>query len=206
MIYDKVLLGVSFAAPIGPVTAEALRRGLLGGFKPAFRVKMGAAIGDTIFLVVAYYGISAILQYTTLCSYLSLFGSVLLLYIGYKNILKSIYPQPNPQVLQDSLRGGMWLGMGIALTNPFALAWWLSVFASLLAEANYNSSFAGLMENMYIIVGILIWDVIFCTLLAGGKRIINGFFIKIITGGAGLALCYFGSKFGCAALSKLLLA
>src|SRR5690606_12523776 len=130
--------------------AEAIRRSLLGGFTPAFRVKIGAAIGDTIFLIMAYYFISAILPYQTLCHTFALLGSAMLLFVGYKNIRKSLSPKQDEYVLKESLKGGTWLGMGIALTSPFAFAWWFSVFAASLADGGQIATFSGLMENMYI--------------------------------------------------------
>lgn len=205
MIYDKILLGVTFAAPVGPVTAEAIRRGLLGGFAPAFKVKMGAAIGDTIFILVTYFCIAALLRYVTFCHLLALFGSALLLYVGYKNIRKSFVKQADAYDSQENLSNGMWIGLAIALTSPFALAWWLSVFSAVLTEGGGATTFEGFKENLYIVVGIVAWDIAFCTLLAGGKRLVNDSMIKVITGLAGLSLCIFGIKFGVAAFKNILL-
>ncbi len=205
MIYDKILLGVTFAAPVGPVTAEAIRRGLLGGFAPAFKVKMGAAIGDTIFIVVTYFCIAALLRYVTFCHLLALFGSALLLYVGYKNIRKSFVKKTDAYAIEENMSNGMWIGLAIALTSPFALAWWLSVFSAVLTEGGGVTTFDGFKENLYIVVGIVAWDIVFCTLLAGGKRLVNDSMIKIITGLAGLSLCVFGVKFGFAAFKNILL-
>jgi L-lysine exporter family protein LysE/ArgO len=189
MIYEKLLLGVSFAAPIGPVTAEALRRGLSGGFFPAFRIKFGAAIGDTAYLIGAYFGLAAIMQYQKLVFTLAMVGSLLLMYIGIRNIKKSLVWKELSQV-NSKASSEVFLGLGISLTNPFAIAWWLSVFSVLLLETNSgHRSIDGLIENSYIIVGILLWDVFFCTLLEGGKRIMSRIMVQIITGAAGAGLC-----------------
>jgi len=206
MVYDKIWLGVTFAAPIGAVGAEAMRRGLVGGFLPAFKVKIGAAVGDAILLVIAYYCISTILEYSILCNVLGLMGSTLLLYMGYKNITRGLSHDKGSFAPAESLRGGTLLGLGIALTNPFAIAWWLSTFSALLASNGEANSFAGLMENMYIVVGIVIWDIIFCVLLALSKIIVKESLVKNITILAGLSLCYFGLRFGSSAIINILLA
>ncbi|MBI4768991.1 MAG: hypothetical protein HY784_00895 [Chloroflexi bacterium] len=46
-----LLLGVSVAAPIGPVNVVAIRRGLAGGFGPAFRFGMEAATADLAYVL-----------------------------------------------------------------------------------------------------------------------------------------------------------
>lgn len=207
MILEKIWMGIAFAAPIGPVSAEALRRGLMGGFSPAFKVKFGAAIGDTIFLIAAIVGITTILKYPLLCQTVALFGSSLLLYTGYKNINKA--RSPNTIKLQSddsSLKGGMLLGLGIAITNPFAVAFWLGTFSALISEssaATGSATMADLMVNMYIVVGILLWDVLFCTLVGWGKKYINDLFVRIINAAAGAALCGYGVYFGTSAFMKI---
>lgn len=203
MIYEKIILGISFAAPLGPVGTEALRRGLKGGFWPAFGVKIGAAAGDTLCLIAAYFGLHSILKYEKLCLTLAIFGSALLIYFGYSNIKKTIKNCEKP-IKNPFVRNSWLFGFSLSLTNPFALAWWLSIFSAFLLDSgSTGSTTAGLIGNLYIIVGIIIWDIIFCLLLEGGKRIMNDTLIKIITLLAGVSLCGYGIFYGGRALAKV---
>ena len=45
-ILNKILLGVTLAAPIGPVSLEMIQRGLKSGFLSSFVVRLGAAVAD----------------------------------------------------------------------------------------------------------------------------------------------------------------
>jgi chemosensory pili system protein ChpE len=46
-------LGLAFCAPPGAITAEALRRGLARGFRPALLVELGSLIGDATWALIA---------------------------------------------------------------------------------------------------------------------------------------------------------
>ncbi|WP_298775376.1 LysE family transporter [uncultured Shewanella sp.] len=203
---SMILLGLSFSAPIGPVSAEAIRRGLIGGFMPAFKVKFGAALGDIVFIVAAFYGMSKIASNTLLLGVLSLFGGALLLYIGIKNIIKAIkYREMLNQDNHDdtdagkanqveSLSNGVQVGFGISIMNPFALAFWLTIFTS--GEFSWGTDNTSILLNVsYLFIGILLWDVILAGMLEGGKRIVNAVTIRLVTGVAGCYLAWIGMTF-----------
>jgi len=199
MILEKIITGITFAAPVGPVTAEAIRRGLQGGFNPAFKVKFGAAIGDTILLVLVYYFVSSISNDLTR-AYISLAGASVLFYLGLKNIRKGLNMSTDLNKA-PSFDNGMFLGLGLALTNPFAVIFWFSIFSNVsLAE---GSSQIMLVDGFYIIMGVLLWDVILCAMLEGGKKFVNPRMIKYITTGAGTCLCGFGLKYVVTAVRTL---
>jgi L-lysine exporter family protein LysE/ArgO len=192
--------GIAFAAPVGPVTAEAIRRGLQGGFSPAFRVKMGAAVGDAILLIVVYYFVNAISN-ETIRSAISLIGACVIIYMGIKNIIKGITVKPDMSS-SVSFENGMKLGLGLALTNPFAIAFWFGTFSNLSATDALSQD--PLFGGFLILTGILLWDVILCLLLEIGKRYVNVLFIQIVTTSAGLVLCYFGVRYIYMALIAIL--
>jgi threonine/homoserine/homoserine lactone efflux protein len=63
MILEKIILGITLAAPIGPVTIEMISRGLERGFWAAFQIRLGAAAGNVLWLVGAFFGLSSLIQY-----------------------------------------------------------------------------------------------------------------------------------------------
>ncbi|MCL1127899.1 LysE family translocator [Shewanella surugensis] len=208
---SMILLGLSFSAPIGPVSAEAIRRGLIGGFMPAFKVKFGAAIGDLVFLIAAFYGMSMIATNTLLLGILSLSGGALLLYIGIKNIIKAIkYVDVVDNVEGEeskkgdkALSNGLQVGFGIAVMNPFALAFWLTIFTS--GEFSWGTDNTSILLNVaYLFIGILLWDVILAGMLEGGKRIVNAFTIRLVTGIAGCYLTWIGMTFAFESVTRLM--
>lgn len=61
-IIRNIILGISLAAPIGPVNIEVIRRGLNFGFFPAFLLSIGAASADTTYLLLIYFGLSSFIK------------------------------------------------------------------------------------------------------------------------------------------------
>ncbi len=46
LFVSAVVLGIAFCAPPGVVTAESLRCGLRGGFRPVILIQAGSLVGD----------------------------------------------------------------------------------------------------------------------------------------------------------------
>jgi len=55
-------LGIAFCAPPGAITAEALRRGLARGFRPALLLELGSLIGDAAWAALALAGAAIVVQ------------------------------------------------------------------------------------------------------------------------------------------------
>src|SRR5262245_11456627 len=56
LLLGGVLMGLSIAAPIGPVNLEMINRGLRQGFRAAFLVGLGSTLADAIYIALAYAG------------------------------------------------------------------------------------------------------------------------------------------------------
>ncbi len=87
-IVKKLILGMTLAAPIGPVSVEMIKRGLSHGFLSAFSVRLGGAFGNSLCLLAAYYGLSYLVAYPHIFNILGVIGSLLLIYMGYSTLQK----------------------------------------------------------------------------------------------------------------------
>lgn len=202
LFYTKVLLGITFAAPPGPVTAEAIQRGLSGGFMPAFKVKLGAAIGDLIFITITSFFLAYIARYSSIAKYLSIAGSSLLFYMGYRNLKKALYYKNNfnsDTIVDERRLSGLIVGFVIAISSPFALGFWVGEFSS--NPPDISNVALSLINNTYILFGIILWDIIFCLFLALGKKMVSDKSMRIISGLAGVFLCVYGARFFLMAIS-----
>ena len=81
------LLGLSLAAPIGPINAAQMDRGLRGGFLHAWLVGLGAMVADGIFMLLVYFGVIHFLNIPFMKTFLLLFGFFILTYIGVESLL-----------------------------------------------------------------------------------------------------------------------
>lgn len=210
MILEKLILGVSLAAPIGPVSAEMIKRGLKNGFWAAFNVRLGGAIGNSFCLIAAFFGLSALAEYKIAFSVVGILGALLLLYMGTVTILKvfkDIHITASEK--QGLLSNSLLLGFVLAIANPIAIAFWLGIGAAGLNQSSGNSGssieLASFLQNFLIIAGVLLWGLALSLALEFGRRWVTNKMLKGVTLFSGTILLYFGFKYGINGARNLLL-
>jgi threonine/homoserine/homoserine lactone efflux protein len=138
-----ILLGLSLAAPPGPINAiiayEALRSPFHGT-----AVGFGAMSADAIFFIITY-AFSKIIPDDIIPIFYFL-GGVIMLYLAVL-VLRS-------KSSSRSVRGNYFIGLTIGLTNPYQITWWLTAGLSMIKE------FTILIIPGFFL-GILIWIIAF---------------------------------------------
>lgn len=205
IIIEKVILGITLAAPIGPVSLEMIKRGLQKGFLSAFVIRLGGAMGNFLCLVAAYFGLTMVLKSDFMLGVCGLIGSLVLLYLGLKSLLaKKIqalhFDEQNPSY---GLLNGLATGFILSITSPIGIMFWLGIFAATIDPTQHTQSWDGLMQNSAIIIGVLLWGAFLSILLEIGSRFIKPQYIKVITTIAGIMLMYFSVKYGHKAIMLL---
>ncbi len=206
MLLEKIILGITLAAPIGPVSIEMIKRGLSKGFLGAFIVRVGGAMGNTLCLIAAYFGASLLVNSETKMGLCSLAGAIVLIYLGAKSLFNT-HAKQNDQISQATthsmaqvsnnykLSNGLLTGFILSIANPIGIVFWLSIFAGSIDRSGETSVWLGLLENFSVIAGVLIWGLMLSSLLAAGKRFVNQKGLKLITMAAGAMLIYFALKY-----------
>ena len=201
MILEKILLGVSLAAPIGPVSVEVIRRGLAHGFIAAFMICVGATMGDGIFLISAYFGLNTIASNPIIISVLGLVGASLLFYIGIgsiknRNKLNSLSKASDKKGVFSSIL----LRFSLALINPMSLVFWVGIFAASMASSDDKS----FLPNLLILAGVLLWSFTLSSIVATSKHLLNKKVISYISIFSGILLISYGARFGYNALKTII--
>lgn len=126
-------LGWSVAWPPGPINAEIARRALTRGFAGAFAVGLGASSGDFVWALAVGLGAGALAASPAISSALPATSIVLLLGLSAHYLAGALrrwrrraQAAAAPARL-DTTRGGYALGLVMALTSPFNIAFWLAV-------------------------------------------------------------------------------
>lgn len=202
MIVQKLLLGVTLAAPIGPVSIEMIKRGLKDGFWAAFNIRLGGAVGNSLCLIAAFFGLSFIQEYHWLVASLGLMGSLLLLYLAYSNLKKARLPLAVPDIPTVSktkehnpLIKSLILGFSLAVFNPVAVVFWLGIFANDI-DPNTPVTLKQLFLNFQIIIGVLLWGALLSLFLDVSRKAVNPVVMRFVTIASGLILLYFGFLYG----------
>ena len=158
---------MTLAAPIGPVSVEMIKRGLRHGFLAAFSVRLGGALGNSLCLLAAYYGLSFLISYPFLFNGVGIIGALLLIYMGYKSLKKTADDLSFDET--TNMTNGIRWGLYLAIANPFAFIFWTGIFAATL-DSNQAIDHRVFFENLLIIVGVLIWGACLSTVLGFGHR------------------------------------
>jgi threonine/homoserine/homoserine lactone efflux protein len=201
-----VLMGIAFAAPPGAVTAETIRRGVRGGFAIAFGVQLGSLIGDATYAILALGGLAALAENYTMQIALGAFGAMFLMYLAWSSF-QSARLVDLPVVAAHPGSQGRWSrdfdsthqqdaflsGLTLSLTNPWAIAFWLSLGGGLASLGLTGAS--GLQNAMFFssfMLGSALWALILSIIIARVRGWIRPVVFRAISILCGLALGAFG--------------
>src|SRR5437868_6360790 len=90
-----LIIGLSIAAPVGPIGVLCIRRSLEQGARTGFFTGLGAATADAIYGGIAAFGLTTISRFLqNQTTPLRLVGGIFLLYLGIKTIFTKPATQP----------------------------------------------------------------------------------------------------------------
>lgn len=201
-LLQNILLGLSLAAPIGPVNLEIIKRGLKSGFTQAFLTGAGAMSADATYLTLIFFGLISFLNIPLMKIFLGVAGSIVLVYLGATSIKeycgKSLANTKQPHRL---FKNSYTAGYVLAFFSPMTIVWWTGVFGALLAgQATPATSMNAFLSCLSILLGCFLWVLFLSAALHWGKKIIAEKVIRFISLIAGIFLVGFGFYFLCRAI------
>ncbi|MDL5363772.1 LysE family transporter [Halalkalicoccus sp. NIPERK01] len=196
-----LLLGLSLAAPPGPMNAVIAEESVARGFRSGVSAGLGAMSADACFLGLAWVGAATVLRDAPRLQGAILgIGGLLLLAFAF-DAVRDVRGFTDGS---DSTDGrGFTKAFVLALTNPFQLLWWLTVGVALLDPGRVTVEFGPLATTIAtgtpVIVlgffaGIGLWITAFPLALIGIGRRIDGF-APLVAAASALVLAGFGLTF-----------
>ncbi|WP_394219261.1 LysE family translocator [Halobacillus trueperi] len=207
LVVSSIVLGLSIAAPVGPINIEIMRRGLTYGFWSAFCVGLGGMSSDLLLMAAMFFGAGVFLTWTWVQVILMLVGCVVLVHAGWTSLrakeewrVEEGYERHSKgQALLSYIRGVV-----IAGTNPMNLLFWISIYGSVLSGAlQEENMFRSFIISSMVFLGIGLWNANLAFFVHFGRYLVNSSLLKWIQGIASLVLIYYGLKFGWIGISVL---
>jgi threonine/homoserine/homoserine lactone efflux protein len=197
ILFSYIFLGLTLAAPIGPVNSARLDKGLKNGFWHAWIVGLGSMFADAFYMLLVYLGLVQFLGIPIVQIFLWLFGSFVLIYTGVESILKTNTLSLNYDRNKDSLLRCFITGLIMSISSPLSVLFWLGIYGSVLAKtaSTYGNELLIVYSSM-IFLGLAIWDIFVASLARSFRHHLNNkilFYISIVSGAS---LIGFGLYFG----------
>ncbi|MFC4323791.1 LysE family transporter [Litchfieldia salsa] len=198
VFFSYILLGLSLAAPIGPVNAAQIDRGIKNGFLHAWLVGVGAVVADGIYMLIVYFGVVQFIDTPIIKTFLWLFGAFVLIYTGIESLFSAGKIQTKSYRDQsEPLYKAFLSGFLMSLTNPLTILFWLGIFGSVLAKTASTYAQAELiLYSAAIFIGLLIWDVAMAAISSSFRKLLTTQLLILISFLSGLSLIGFGIYFG----------
>jgi threonine/homoserine/homoserine lactone efflux protein len=173
-------LGVAFAAPPGIVTAELIRRGLIGGFWSAMAVNVGSLIGDAVYALLAFGGLAVMISSPRARLGVGVMSGVVLLILA-RSALKAKLPEQVGEVSASERRNAFLSGTALSLTNPFAIVFWIG-FGGIALTTGVQNTTGGL--SLFLVAflgGAAIWGAIVSALAGYGQRLVSPRLFRVVS-------------------------
>lgn len=164
VMIEGVLLGLIIAVTLGPAFFTIIQTSIDRGFKSALLMSFGIIMSDMVLIVLAYIGLSNLIEYQKGEVYFGIIAGVILIMYGVYTFLKK------PEVLKrrssnykTPLRAPHRItyiakGFVLNLFNPFIWVFWFTAMSYVTQRAEYGKLFE---DSLAFFSGTVI--TVFCT-------------------------------------------
>ncbi|HEY5535648.1 MAG TPA: LysE family transporter [Ignavibacteria bacterium] len=127
-VLGAFVMGFFAAIPIGASQIEIAKRALNGYIYSALMIAAGTTLSDTMYGIIAFFGIAPFLNEPIVIAIFRLINSIILIILGIWAIHGSQVKEDKKNLSQELLKKkkiAFITGFSLALTNPMIMLWWL---------------------------------------------------------------------------------
>jgi threonine/homoserine/homoserine lactone efflux protein len=163
LFWRGLVIGLSIAAPVGPIGVLCIRRTLANGRLQGLVSGLGAATADATYGAVAGFGLTAFSSLLVNQQFwLRLVGGLFLVYLGARTVLTR-------PALEPAAAGGLGLAgaylstLALTLTNPLTILSFAAVFAGLGLASGVGNYAGAAALVLGVLLGSAAWWLILST-------------------------------------------
>lgn len=159
LFWKGFFVGLMVTIPLGPIGVLCIQRTLNKGRNSGFVSGMGAAIADSIFAVIAGFGINFIISFIKVYQiYFQIFGGLIVLFLGihifYTNPVRQLRMQ---RMNKNRLSHDFFSVFLLTITNPMALFVFLAMFAGIHIVGTEDNPFGLISLVAGVLSGATAW-------------------------------------------------
>ena len=165
LFFSAAALGLLFNAAPGAIFAESLRRGIRGGFAPAFRVQIGSLVGDFSWAVLGLAGAAAIFALPMVDQPMSLAGALLLFWLAWQSLRDGLGPMPQFDPTETATGSSDYsVGAVLSLSNPMNITYWAGLGGTITALGVNDPGWSAFTV---FLAGFMFSSILWCFVCAG---------------------------------------
>lgn len=163
------IIGLSIAAPVGPIGVLCINRTLRAGLMVGLLSGLGAALADAIYGCIAGFGLVAISEWLLgIQTPIRWVGGAFLIFLGIKTFLA-----PPQDVSAPDKANSLWQDFAstlvLTLTNPATIISFIAIYTS-LGIVDHNASYK---EALAIVLGVFLGSLAWWCVLCSGISVIR---------------------------------
>ena len=165
---QSALIGLSIAAPVGPIGLLTIQRSLNQGAAAGLATGLGAAVADALYGAVGAFGVSALVTWLTWARVpLALGGGVFLLWLAWRS-----WSAPPAQQAAAAPGGADLLRcfagtFVLTLSNPATILSFIAVFGTLAGRLQTGAPWTMVSG---VLAGSALWWLALSQMVARGRR------------------------------------
>ncbi|KJZ13292.1 lysine transporter LysE [Marinomonas sp. S3726] len=193
LLMKAAVIGLSIAAPVGPIGLLCMQRTLTSGAKVGFASGLGAASADAVYGAIGAFGLAAVTQaFTSLSTPLALFGGLFLIWLG-QGLLRAKAPDSSASTSKKTagIFRAFFSTLALTLASPMTILSFVAVFSALGGSISLTSSSAGTMVTG-VFLGSATWWLMLAIGVAMVRHKISPEWMLKVSQIAGVLLIIFG--------------
>lgn len=179
LFISAFFLGVLFNAAPGAILAESLRRGLKGGFVPAFAVQVGSLVGDGLWVILGLLGAAVLISIPYIQVPLAISGALLLGYLAYESFADGLKPVPDMGLVNSSRqnKNALLTGAALSISNPLNITYWAALGGTISALSGETP---GSEHFIIFITGFMLASILWCFFASGVIAVTRRYLTPVI--------------------------
>jgi threonine/homoserine/homoserine lactone efflux protein len=172
IFFQGFLLGLSIAAPVGPIGVLCIRRTLAAGKAAGFVSGIGAATADAFYGSIAAFSLAFLSRFLIdQQAFLQVSGGIFLVYLGVRTFRAR--PSETPAAATASSLPGMFAStFFLTLTNPMTILSFTAIFAGL----GLGNLATGRFSAAWMVTGVFTGSAAWWLLLSSGVSLLRSRF------------------------------
>lgn len=190
-VLKGLVMGLSIAAPVGPIGVLCIRRSLADGQRMGLVTGLGAATADAAYGCMAGFGLTALSGFLVGQKiWLGLLGGLFLCYLGIRTFMGN----PAERAAESRASGLLSAYLStlfLTLTNPMTILSFMAVFAG-LGLVRSSDYFAASAMVGGVFVGSALWWLLLSSSVALFQSRINSDWMRLVNRLSGVVILAFG--------------